>query len=124
MIKLIRSALGFIKRKPYITEYLSMVVTGTATIAIGAISQLWGLFIYGAITCIIYITTLFVAHKRKQEIPVSNILWVILSLIATAYATVFYFKIYLFISILSLFLCLLTCGALYKLIKSYLRKSK
>lgn len=39
MIKLIRSALGFIKRKPYITEYLSMVVTGTATIAIGAISN-------------------------------------------------------------------------------------
>lgn len=119
--KVILKLLGINAEKPHLIEYMSMISTGLIITFIGLYTSLWGFIAYGVATGTIYLCALIMSIRKDKGIPVFDLAWTLLTSLTTITLSIFYAKTNTFLSVVAVWLFVMTIRASYNQIKKMKR---
>ena len=108
---------------PAIMEYLDTIIWSFVLIGVGVFSDLLGFILFGAANALIYIIASIYTYKTKRTLPIFDILFGVVIIVAAISASIFFVGKSLFVVILSIAITIGGFYGLYKQIKeAYFKK--
>ena len=123
MLERILKIVGIKQLAPAIVDYLDSIISNFVFMGVGIFADLLGFILFGAANVLIYLTASIYTYKTKRVNPIFDILYIVVVIVTTISASIFFAGKHLFMVILLIATAIGAFYALYRLIKEAYSKS-